>query len=55
MILHPYWVNLRVYVKTLKMDNEGDFVSLVISALYFNYGNLRLSDDVALKYISYLD
>ena len=53
MISHPYWVELKVYGKTLMMDYEVDLASLVIPILYFNCGYLILSDDVALNYILY--
>ena len=53
MILHPFWVELRVYGKTLMMDYEEDLVSLVISTLNFNYGYWWLSDGVVSKYALY--
>ena len=53
MILYPIWFDIKVDGKTLMMDYEGDLVSIVIPILYFNYGKLWLSDDIALKYILY--
>ena len=56
MLIHLFFIGIDwLMVKPWMMAYEGDWVSLVISTLFFDYDYLWLSYDVALKYMLYQD